>query len=241
MLLVTPTVLIVVFIVVAIVAIAACYRYKTHEDYQQSKIHIFVSVLGATAIILTAVLYFNLIQLHNRQSDTEAHKEMVDINQSILETLYSELKKASVKIPSFVLSITPLGTSKCELGREDSGAYKSDGDTPVICTWRRSISSRIFFIWQDVILGGKSVIGNMRSYIVSFLQMAVSNQLEEQWQVLKYGYSDICVKFGDMLFEKGKEIEEITDPKSYYSKAIEIIEDPVYKAIKAEASKLSRK
>lgn len=239
MLLVTPTVLIVVFVVVAVIAIGACYRYKTHDDYQQSKIHIFVSVLGATAIVLTAVLYFNLIQLHNRQSQTEAHKEMVDINQSILETLFSELKKASVKIPSFVVSITPLGTSRCELGREDSGALKSDGHNPIICTWRRSISSRIFYIWQDVILGGKSVIGNMRSYIVSFLQMAVSDQLEEQWRVLKIGYSDITAEFGDMLFKRAKEIKEVTEPMLYYEKAIEIINDPEYKDLKDRASKIS--
>ena len=239
MLLVTPTVLIVVFVVVAIIAAAACYQYKTHEDYQKSKIHIFVSVLGATAIILTAVLYFNLIQLHNRQSQTEAHKEMVDINQSILETLYSELKKASVKIPNFVVSLTPLGTMACDVAKETSGDTVSDGDTPVMCTWKRSISSRIFFIWQDVILGGKSVIGNMRSYIVCFLQMAVSLQLEEQWKTLRVNYSDLTSEFGDMLFEKAKTIQDRIDPMAYNEKAIEMINDPAYLAIKSKAKRFS--
>ncbi len=240
MLLVTPTVLIVIVTVIAIVAIYACYKYKTHDEYQKSKIHIFASVLGATAVVLTVLLYFNLMQLHNRQSDTEAHKEMVDINQTILQILNDELKKASSKIPAFVISITPVGTSRCEIAKEDSGAIRPDPETPETCAWRKSISSRIFDIWQDVTLGGKSVMGNMRTYLVKFLQMAVSDQLQEQWNNLKVEYSDITMEFGDMLFKKAETIEDIKNPMSYYQAAIEMMESPEYQSMKAKARAFSR-
>uniref|UniRef100_A0A6C0JW14 DUF4760 domain-containing protein n=1 Tax=viral metagenome TaxID=1070528 RepID=A0A6C0JW14_9ZZZZ len=239
MILVTPLVVIVVFTIAVIIAAIATYRYKNHQEYQGSRMHVFASALGTCAILLTVILYFNLVQIHNRQSNLEYHKEMVELDRNIVTDLHNEMKKAAKFIPIFITSINPLESKKCKQYIIDNCKEGKDEDTPVNAVWKRSIAYCIFNAWQDAIMGGIAIKKNCRTYIIRFLQMANSDQLKEEWEKDKIARPEPVRKFGDMLFRRSKEIEDSTDPLEYNRIAGEIVKCPKYCKLQKSAGKLS--
>ena len=235
MLLATPAVVIGVLAIAIIIAVIASRRYKNNADYQGSRIHVFASVIGSFVIVFTAVLYFNLVQIHSREADAQTHAELVELDKSIITQLNTQIINAGKYIPAFVLSITPLDNCSCKPKIEEitEGSMRDDDEQLDKSNWKNTLSHHIFYVWSSTATGGKAVTKNCVTYVTRFLQMATSDQLEEIWNTQRCLYSKPTKKFGDLLFEKAKEIENKHNPKEYKNKAKEFVTCKQYHEIKS--------
>src|SRR3990167_5881578 len=113
MYLVTPNVAIVMFIIILIAAGILAWAMGNYDKYDKGSFHTFISILIGLGIFVTFMFYYNIVQLQNEQQDYAAIQEASKISENILNSVLKEIKKASVIIPNFVNSITPLTSGLC--------------------------------------------------------------------------------------------------------------------------------
>ena len=195
-----------------------------HENYDKGSFHTFVVVLAGLGVFVTFLFYYNILFLQSQQQSLAAIQELSRLSDSVLNSVLDEIKEASVSIPNFVLSITPLTNTIC------AAMAPEDPVNPQTCTEKMVLSYRIFSLWQDVIVSDNFIHFNPNFYIANFLQRANSSQLYQEWTVNKLNFRTDTQSFGDLLFEYGLPITNQT-PDEYTTVAQKLINDPRYTQI----------
>lgn len=221
MVLVTPGVALILFGTILVVSIGLAWWMGTFRSYDSSTFHTFIAILGGLGVFITFMFYYSVVELQQLQYATATSQEFARINVSIQNTMLNDVKDAVLIIPNFVASIQPL-TPYC--------VTKPDPKTEEAITKENVLSSRIFGIWQDVMIANANVRVNCTPYINLFLQQANSKQLYQVWQRSYLNYECRTIEFGDLLFKYGLPIREQT-PESYMDAAQELIRDPTYLAL----------
>ena len=221
---VTPKVVLGLLLVIVVVAAILAWHTKDYASYDKGAFHTVVAVLAGLGVFITFAFYYSVVELQQQQQMLANIQELSRINDSVLNSVLSEIREASNIIPNFVLSITPLTNTVCE------SEVGEDPVNPQTCTEKMVLSYRIFSLWQDVIVSDKFLAMDPVSYVANFLQRANSSQLEQQWSVNKLNFSREAQEFGDLLFEYGLPIT-IQTPEEYVATARKLIGDPRYTAI----------
>lgn len=235
MLLVSENVVIIIFFVIVLVAVLLAWWLGPHSEFQNGRFNTFIVILAGLGIILIVILNYNLIALQNQEQELGELQELNRLNDSVLNSVLTEMKDASTIIPNFVLSITPLTNSVC-CATGASGptgcliTVGSDPVNPQTCTEKMVLSYRIFAAWQDTIMSNKFHEFSPSAYVSNYLQRANSGQLFEQWTVNRINYEPTTQTFGDLLFEYGLPITNQV-PQEYYDTAQKLIADPRFKQI----------
>lgn len=236
--LVSENLALIIFGVILLISGIMAWWMGSYNTYDKGSFHTFIAILAGLGVFVTFMFYYNVVSLQNQQQQLAAAQELARINDSVLNSVLDEIKNASVIIPNFVLSITPLtNTICCTIGvTGETGStgcsipVESDPINPQTCTAKMILSYRIFSLWQDVIMFDKFIDCGTVSYIANFLQKANSSQLFVQWNVGKINFDCETQKFGDLLFEYGLPITTQTS-QEYNDTALKFITDPRYKTI----------
>jgi hypothetical protein len=229
MVLISPNIALIVFIAIIILAIIIAWYMGEFESYDKGSFHVFIAVLTGLGVLVTFLFYYNLVQLQNQQQELATITELSRINDVELNSVLDEIQKASILIPNFVLSITPLTNTICCVNPVSECAIpvRDDPINPQTCTEKFALSYRIFSLWQDVILSNRLIAINSLPYITNFLQRANSSQLYTQWTVNKINFSSNTQLLGDLLFQYGLPVT-VQTPESYIDAANKLILDPRY-------------
>lgn len=228
MLIVSETFVIIIFIVIVLIALFIAFYYDSHDAYDSSKIHIFIAVFIAFGIMIAFIYYYNIIAIQGQEQELAIVEELVRLNDNVLNNTLIAINEASIIIPNFVLSITPLTNTVC--CGSTGCTVPDDPVTPQTCTQKATLSYRIFSVWQDIIVSNQINSFDPMPYIIQFLQRANSQQLYLQWNVTKLDFNIDTQTFGDLLFEYGLPITEQI-PQSYIDAANELMADPRYQGL----------
>ena len=224
MFVITTNFALILFIVILVIAGVIAWSSKTYGEYDKGSFHTFISILAGLGIFVTFMFYLSVIQLQEQQQELTTIQELGRINNGVLNSMLDEMKTASLIIPNFVLSITPLTSTICK------SSAPEDPITPQTCTEKMLLSYRIFSIWQDIIVSDNFLRIEPIAYIANFLQRANSSQLAQEWLVNKLNFSSDTQIFGDLLFEYGLPITNQV-PEEYIMTAQKLISDPRYCSI----------
>lgn len=221
MTLVTPIIALGIFILILIVSGILAWRMNNYATYDKTSFHTFIAILSGLGVFVTFMFYYSVIDLQQQQQQLATIQELSRVNDSLLNSVLNEMKTASLVIPNFVLSITPLTNTVCNTSAPE------DPVTPQTCTTKMTLSYRIFSVWQQVIFSDKFLTIDPISYVADFLQRANSSQLAQEWNVNRLNFTSDTQIFGDLLFEYGLPITNQT-PTEYISAAQKLIDDPRY-------------
>lgn len=219
---VTPIVALCIFIIVVIIAVAIAFL-SNPDKHEKTRTRVFLTTLTGLGIIITFMFYYNVVELQQEQQLTTILEQTNSLNESILETLLVEIRKASTVAPHFTLSLLPLS----ECAQCDSG---EDPQTPEVRLECYIVSYKIFSIWQNFLEGSYFLRTPLEGYLTNFLQRAHSKPLHDMWLLYKHDFGDRTQLFGDMLFEKSSLITENVS-ESYAKCAAEIVNDRKFKVL----------
>lgn len=219
------------FGIILIISGVIAWFMGTYNDYDKGAFHTFIAILTGLGVFVTFLFYYNVVELQNQQQQLAMIQEFARINDYLLDGILNGMKEASIDVPNFVLSLTPLTNTICCSGTGYCiSPTGSDPVTPQTCTTKMTLSYRIFSIWQDVILSNKYIVFDSTTYIFNFLQRANSKPLYEQWLLSKLNFTPTTQIFGDLLFEYGLPITSQT-PETYQIATQKLINDPRYKSL----------
>lgn len=220
MVLVTPPAAIFVLVVV-LLAVVLITLLTPSENYDQSRAHVFMTVLAGLGVVITFFFYYGVVELNQRQQNLSIIQETARLSDILAKDMMSEISQAARVVPSFAASVTPLQTvGPCRPDRTDSRATFA----------RLSLSYKIFSAWQDVVLADEFTANEPLSYVTNFLQRANSQALYREWQRAKIDFNQVTQKFGDLLFEYALPIQD-QRPEVYVETARQLIQDPRYQRI----------
>ncbi len=233
--LVTPTLGLVIFALILILAVLVAWYMSTYDYYDKSNFHTFIAILSGFSIFVTFMFYWNLLQLQEQQQKLAAVQELARVNDNILNSVLDSITHSSTIIPNFTLSLTPLTNQVCcTAGTGATGGCDipttADPITPQACTEKMALSFRIFTLWQDFITSNNFMKYDATSYISGFLQRANSPQLYTQWTMSYIDFNTDTQAFGNLLFEYGLPIT-LQTPVEYQTTATNLIADPRFQAL----------
>jgi len=203
---VTPLIALIIFIAVIFIAIFVAF-YSRPDEHDKTRIRVFLTTLAGLGIVITFMFYYNVVELQQEQQKTTILEQTSRLNESILETLLVEIRKASLVVPNFTLSLLPL--SSCY--RED---LEDDENSAAACTERYIVSYKIFNVWQNFLQGSYFIRTAYDGYVTNFLQRAHSKALHVIWETCRYDFDVKTQKFGDTLFELSADIKK-NNAKTY--------------------------
>ena len=240
--LVTPNIAIAIFLFILIISGIIAWRNDNYGNYDVGKFHTFIAILGGLGVFVTFMFYYNIVGLQQQQQTLAAIQEVSRIDDSLINSVLSEMQSVSNVVPNFVNSLNPLTNTVC-CNNQNCSEVCQDGQCSILadkdaidnisvetCTTKMVLSYRIFALWQDIIPSNKYVNFNAVSYISNFLQRANSPQLYKQWIAAKIDFNQNTQIFGDLLFEYGLPITDQT-PDEYERVANLLISDSRFKAI----------
>jgi hypothetical protein len=235
MLLASENIVIIIFFIIIVVAVILAWWLGPQSEYQTGRFSTFIVILAGLGIFITILFYYNLVALQNQQQQLAETQELTRLNDSVLNSILTEMKDASTIVPNFVLSMTPLtNPTYCPTGVSGAtgcmATVESDPMNPQTCTEKMVLSYRIFAMWQDTIMSNQYHEFSPSAYVSNFLQRANSPQLFEQWTANRVNYDPATQTFGDLLFEYGLPITNQV-PQEYYDMAQKLIADPRFKQI----------
>ena len=213
---ITPAVVILLFLIIIVVTFILTWVVGNGTNFEKSKLRTFVSVLIALGIFITFAFYFSVIQLQEEQARLAVLTQTARINKQIT-ALHTAIQENSTHIPDFVASLIPLSSDICPV-KPDSAENQNLGNQS-LCNQnleiqatlrKRTLSHRIFSIWQEVELASNYVDFHPQAYVASFLQYASSAQLHNQWLQQRLNFGPATQKFGDLLFEHGQAMKAHT-------------------------------
>jgi len=196
-----PTFVIVLFFILLLVAIVVSVNVNSHDHFTKSKMNTFITIISGSAIFMTFIFYYNIVELQRLQNKDASIAQVVKLNRKISEEINEEMNNAIEKIPNFVLSLNPLLKYELIPGK-DENTFTSN-------LLKESISYKIFSIWENYIISESLIHYDEISYISNFLQKTKSLFLKEIWEKKKFCFPLHVQKFGDLLFEYSNEWTEI--------------------------------
>lgn len=227
MALISETLALVLFGGVIIISIVIALWMGSYSNYDKGKFHVFISVVTGLGIVATFMFYYNVVILQNQQEELDTIQEISRIDDSVINSLLTEMNNASIIIPNFILSLSPLTTQYNCTG---TCLESIDPNTPQAATAKYVISYRIFSLWQDILISRRSVGLNRESYAYQFLQRGNSQQLYSIWTLIKFNFASATQNFGDLIFEYALPITDQTQ-ETYKSVADKLLDDPRYQKI----------
>lgn len=222
MIVVSPNVALVVFIVIIVIALLVAWHLGDYQSYDTNWIHTFIAVLAGLGVFVVFMFYYALVTLQMQEQDLASTQEMSRINNGLIKSYFKELKASSSIIPEFISSLHPLIPTIYR--------RKSDENTPQAYIAKISLSNKIFAIWEDVVLSYKNINNDHLSYITDFIQKTNSKSLYDLWVVSKINYNIDTQTYGDLLFEYGMSVKEHT-PEAYVIRANTLLENIRYKQL----------
>lgn len=211
---VTPTVAIVVFVIILVISLLIAFNTKTFKDFDTSRVHIFIIALGGLGVIITFLFYYSVVELQQQDQQRSYLKETSRVSNQFTTKLLTNIRDASSIVPGFVATITPL---------QNKGITpQPDPNTPQVIATRFTLSTQIFSVWQDVIYSKAFLNISQLAFVTNFLQMANSSQLYAEWQNAKINLSDRTQLYGDLLFKYGLPIT-VQTPEEYVRVATELV------------------
>jgi hypothetical protein len=211
-----------IFLSIIVASILVAIYFKSFDEFEHNRIRTFITVLGGLGIIITFLLYYNIVALQTEQQETNRLTIIQEINISILNSILKAMNDASSIIPMFVLSLNPLTNS--------STSNVPDPTDPIASTTKTTLSYRIFSLWQDYIWLRDGIEIDSIAYLNNFLQRANSPMLHELWLVSKLNFTNETEALGDLLFEYALPIT-VQVPQSYIDASAKLIADPRYQNI----------
>lgn len=234
MILVSPTAAILFFALLIIGAAILAWWLGNYSDYDSGRFHTFIAIMAGVAVFVTFMFYYNIVALQNQQQEITIITETFRINDGVIDSILYTMQKASLVVPNFVLSLTPLtNTVCCSTGTTGTNCQIPVGEdplTPEACTQKMNLSYRIFDLWRDVITSNKIIKFDTLSYVTHFLQYANSSQLYAQWSISYINFDSKTQTFGNLLFQYGLPIT-IQTPQEYVDVANNLIANPAFQAL----------
>ena len=225
----------IIFIVIIIISLIIAIYMQNYANYEVTWIHTFVSVLVGLGIFVTFLFYYAIVSLSVEDNQLNSIREVSRIN-TLLNTVYDEIRDVSHIIPNFVASIHPLTHSskltKNEIAEPISDSISNKLETldeisPKTQAHKLILASKIFSLWENVIIADKILKDEHPSYITEFLQRTNSKQLYELWILTKLNYNIPTQMYGDLLFEYGLPINNHVS-ESYIIEAEKLLKDSRY-------------
>lgn len=211
----------IIFIIIIIISLIIAWSMENYSSYDVGWIHTFISVLVGLGIFVTFMFYYATVTLSTKQNELNNIDEVSRVNMILLNSVFEEIKESSDIIPGFISSLDPL---------YDKINHISDELNTKTYTRKLVLSSKIFSLWEAILISHKILENEHFSYITEFLQRANSKQLHEQWIATKLNYNKDTQIYGDLLFEYGLIISHQTS-NSYVKAAEKFIQDPRYLTI----------
>lgn len=173
------------------------------KNYSMSRWYVFIGTFAAMSLIMTVIFYYSLIMGQECQSSLTYIQETKNVSITVLDVNIEEMRNCSELIPNFTASLMPL-TMNNE-GEDDDERH---------VVHEISLSYKIFHAWETAIIS-KDYLGKKKlSYITNFLQWCSSKKLYERWKQMKVNFLPSTIRFGDLLFERVRDIRECT-PEEY--------------------------
>lgn len=211
-----------VFIVILIVALLIALSFGDFQSFDASWFHSFILILIGLGIFITFIFYYAVAIANQQSQQLSESLKISKINNDISNIILNEMEKSCTIIPNFISSINPLSST--------NNMLTSDPDISEANTAKIILSTRIFMIWEDILIIKRLTKADELSYLTDFLQRANSKQLHELWKIGKINYNESTQIYGDLLFEYGLQIIE-QKPDLYVSAAKKMLEDERYKKL----------
>lgn len=211
-----------VFIIIIVVALLIALSFGDYQSYDASWFHSFILILIGLGIFVTFMFYYALAVANQQSQQLSESLEVSKINNSISNSILNEMEKSCNIIPNFILSINPLSPS--------NNILTTDPNTAESHMAKTILSTRIFMIWEDVLIIKRLTKADELSYLTDFLQRANSKQLHELWINGKINYNENTQIYGDLLFEYSLPITNQTSDL-YVMAAKNILKDDRYQKL----------
>lgn len=211
---ITIFIILIVFLISSLVSIFV-------GNYQQSRLKIFLAIMGLFGIFVTLLVQFRVIDIQTNVNRETKNKNGISILEEFVK-MNSLFGTYTSKIPHFMYESNKLLPYKFTIPPD-----KEDINTELM---KKTFASQLFGIWNEYIVAGSiKAIDPIGVNVVSLLYTN-NDEMDEYWDLLKYNYSDKTQTLGDLYFKYTKQIKEQT-PDEYFRVANEVFEDPIYKQI----------
>jgi len=194
MALVSPNIALFVFAAVVAIALGIACWFTSYDSFDKGRFHIFIAVLTGLGVVVTFMFYYNVVQLQNQEQQFELLTQAARVEDTLNKTIYPALREGATTVPAFVQSLYPLHNHSA--GVPVVGA----AEQVIIAT----LSSSIFFLWENTITTHAIVHQDIGGYTFIFLQWAASPALAEQWETLAHTLSSRGQTYGRLLFAYAK-------------------------------------
>lgn len=214
---VTPIVAVIIIAIILIVAVLLAIFIK-YDNYQQSRIYVFINTLAGLGIIMTFLFYYSIVSLQEIEQKLFVVNETSQVSTSLADGLLKQINDSTPLAPHFTSSLLPLNP----LGPITSPII----DSPVLVS---TLSTRIFLTWQQILISSSFVMIEPVSYITMSLQFCSSATLKDQWNVQYINLGSDTQHLGDLLFQYSSQVTENT-PSAYQYAAKQLLnENQIFK------------
>jgi hypothetical protein len=219
MVLVTPGVALIVFLIVLLIAFLVAYKSEITE-FSKTRTSLFLATLAGLGIFITFLFYYSVVGLQQQQQRLSILDETNTVTLAMINGLIDEFKESVRIIPQFAFSLLPLAVISEQY-------LQGDPCTPDATMQVIALSKKIFTLWQNSMLTSSFIDITPLSLNVNFLQQASSPYLYQQWKWLKINYNLYTQDYGDLLFEYGLTMNEKT-PQTFEQTAKKMMRDERY-------------
>jgi uncharacterized membrane protein len=187
---ITPTIALIVFGIVVVIAIVMALLFSQAE-YDTSSVRVFISVLAGLSIVITFLFYYSVVDMQQQERVLPLLAEQVRLSHHVHHDLSGALLASRESAPRLMNELLLGPASRTELDIAEL-----------------LVSRQIFHSWQLVALASTSL--DRLSYLTLFLQQATSQLLRLYWSSLRSNYVKRTQLLGDILFDLSNSITATT-------------------------------
>lgn len=190
------------------------------REYEKSRFHVFMSVLGSVAVVLIGLsLVISALTFEDQQdinSVTITQNAGSNLWLRPMELIINSKHARTDFIKSFFYNNIDLY----------SIPEKNEGESILSITEEQNISMTLIESWENFLTIHRLDRSGILPWVCSFLQWAQSPYLKKYFDLLKYNFKDTTISLGDLLFEYAEKLPIPTpDPESYLSLGNQLIKD----------------
>lgn len=221
MVLVTTRVALLFFLAVIVLSALVAWSYGNHANYERSALNSFTSIVSVFSLLVTYMFYYSIVEIAQQQQKLLVIHETSRLDADIYHCLLEDINKYSTDIPGFVWTLHPM--------HQESQAPPSDPEGVKTAAARVALSHKIFITWQEAMSYKQFTDFDTSAYLTSFLQLASSLPLEEEWQKTRMNYNPKTRRFADLLFAYAPERREdkriVHHEAGWYCKQAQALQD----------------
>ncbi len=181
------------WLIILVIGIAVAVSTLTHkpQQYDSSKVKIFISVLTGLGIFITFFFYYNVVELQAQQQNFMIIESIEKLNQNIDDNYYDTMRDSVLIVPKFTASILPLSFTQ-----EEYDSYIDQVGSQAILQ-KTILAHNIFILWRDYISYYYYIVKGRKdisSYITMFLQRANSQELFSIWKTSDSDFDSVTRK-----------------------------------------------